>query len=865
MQEYSISIVTPFHNVRTEVFRSAVESMKKQTLGFENIEWIIVFHNCEQRYIDGAMELVRGMDNVRTEIIRNDVHTPSSPRNHGMRLITSRILGFLDADDSFTPWCMKEAVEHMQSSGAQIVWFRREYERENSNTIPMTEIVLWNQTYPEIIIDRDRNWDNEKLFSGVWGLVTSRIYDAAFLRENNVWFDEKAYFAEDYLFNLEAYGHVRRLCYLPQMIGYHYFINSESLVQKVEKTPSELIQYAIGFKQIFDTGLKYGFYMDAIMGGMFYTEMRFMMGTPSLTLADRIRIKEILEPYLEMMKPIRVSKLYSEKAVHERYYTVRDYLLHPEKWANGEDSDSLLPNDPSFQMQPVDMTVLREILERNVASDMGERYHFNDIITVRGFRAMVPVSNHETYRPLMALTSRIGESSVFVREPVRFYLRFLIGDDRLRMLPVTDSHLATYFDALDDAFRGQVTFPLFDQLFQRVSYNDNTSSCSVYAAVLQSYLEHRDPSAWNETSRLVMPGFILSDDGSAGYYVRVLYALAEEKLTQIFAPNTYSILRMMDFIRKNLAQLCDDLEHGTISGAEDAPSPAAGQAAIKANPERAAKIRKGAASFSGLQDIWPALTRITARYTDEFSFYTDLLSRYAEGIRFRAVDMIPEAMLGVAGDDGTFLLNTKGGFYELADAGAAKNAELILPAEAKEGRLYRLYVTNLAGLYRYDTERYIRVVRKAEDGAIRYLPYADFGRSLMTGGARLQPETLRDAACALCREQGVLALDYGYTCEAEEGLVLYLQPAAEGVISREDTPSLAAALDDILRRECAEYGVMRNMGSAPAPQVRILSEQTMYFFTETRAGRFLVAPDAVRPLHIAVQPEQVSFLRATEA
>ena len=325
MKEYKISIVTPFHNVRTEVFKNAVESMKKQTLGFESIEWIIVFHNCEQKYIDGAMGLIAGYENVRTDIIYNDVRTPSSPRNHGMRMVTSGVLGFLDGDDSYTPWCLEQALAHKESTGAQIVWFRREFERENAGTIPMTEIVLWNQTYREIVIDRNENWDNEKLFSGVWGLVTSRIYDAAFLRDNDIWFDEAAYFAEDYLFNLEAYGYAKRLCYLPQMIGYHYFINSDSLVQKNEKTPAELIQYAIGFTHIFETGLKNGFYMDAIMGGLMYTEMRFMMGTPALTLADRLRIKEILEPYLNMLKPIRVSKLYSEKALS------RQRSLSPEK------------------------------------------------------------------------------------------------------------------------------------------------------------------------------------------------------------------------------------------------------------------------------------------------------------------------------------------------------------------------------------------------------------------------------------------------------------------------------------------------------------------------------------------------------
>ena len=41
MSEYKISIVTPFHNVEMEVFKEAYESMTSQTIGFENVEWII--------------------------------------------------------------------------------------------------------------------------------------------------------------------------------------------------------------------------------------------------------------------------------------------------------------------------------------------------------------------------------------------------------------------------------------------------------------------------------------------------------------------------------------------------------------------------------------------------------------------------------------------------------------------------------------------------------------------------------------------------------------------------------------------------------------------------------------------------------
>ena len=141
-----------------------------------------------------------------------------------------------------------------------MVVFRREYELEREGLFPLTEIVLWDQTREETIIERD-NWDNEKMFSGIWGMVTSRLFDRNFLSENHITFDETVPYGEDILFLIEAYGKAERICYLPQFIGYHYFINGGSAVQSMENQPGEvLVSYAEGFRRIFDAAFRNGIY-----------------------------------------------------------------------------------------------------------------------------------------------------------------------------------------------------------------------------------------------------------------------------------------------------------------------------------------------------------------------------------------------------------------------------------------------------------------------------------------------------------------------------------------------------------------------------------------------------------------------------
>ena len=61
---YSISIITPFHNVDMKYFTECVASMRRQTIGFERIEWIIVVHNCEPHYYPELQAMFKDDPNV---------------------------------------------------------------------------------------------------------------------------------------------------------------------------------------------------------------------------------------------------------------------------------------------------------------------------------------------------------------------------------------------------------------------------------------------------------------------------------------------------------------------------------------------------------------------------------------------------------------------------------------------------------------------------------------------------------------------------------------------------------------------------------------------------------------------------------
>lgn len=136
---FEVSVITPIHNVDIDIFKSCVKSMKDQTLGFKNVHWIIILHNCSKQCTSVVKKLLSRYNNVDISILNNDVHSPASPRNFGLKKIKAPFVGFLDADDMYTPNCLEVSLREIKDSKAQILGFRRDHYMENQNLRLITE------------------------------------------------------------------------------------------------------------------------------------------------------------------------------------------------------------------------------------------------------------------------------------------------------------------------------------------------------------------------------------------------------------------------------------------------------------------------------------------------------------------------------------------------------------------------------------------------------------------------------------------------------------------------------------------------------------------------------------------------------
>lgn len=98
-------------------------------------------HNCTQDHISKITKLTKPHKNVVVKILEDNHRSPAAPRNHGLKFVTSKYVGHLDGDDSYTPNCLEVALKEIINSKAQILSFRREHEMENETLVPVFELL----------------------------------------------------------------------------------------------------------------------------------------------------------------------------------------------------------------------------------------------------------------------------------------------------------------------------------------------------------------------------------------------------------------------------------------------------------------------------------------------------------------------------------------------------------------------------------------------------------------------------------------------------------------------------------------------------------------------------------------------------
>lgn len=201
---YKLSIIIPVFNAGKDISNS-IESIVNQTIGFENIELIIVDDYSTDNSRDIISSYAKKFDNIKKIFLEENSGGASKPRNTGLDNVTTDYVIFIDADDSIMKDYCETLYDLIIKEDADIV-----YCREASKFLDGV------YAYSDISKDYSLVEDSLSLRLTVWG----NIFRKKLIDVHNIRFPK---YAEDGNFALRAYFYAKKIIQLPNYCGYIYY------------------------------------------------------------------------------------------------------------------------------------------------------------------------------------------------------------------------------------------------------------------------------------------------------------------------------------------------------------------------------------------------------------------------------------------------------------------------------------------------------------------------------------------------------------------------------------------------------------------------------------------------------------------
>lgn len=224
---YHISLIIPIYNAEKFLDRT-IKSVMKQSIGFENIELILVDDNSNDKSKEIIEKYAKKYDNIVPFYSKTNHGFPGFGRNIGLKKSTAEFIMFMDNDDEIDKDICKNLYETITYENADIVCCDKvnvDYISEIKHNINYINGIEKNNY---IIIEHD---DILKFGSiSVW----NKIYRKKIINENEITFLENTT-SDDFVFTITYFLKSKKLIYLKNYFGYYWNIKSDSLSHVVTK------------------------------------------------------------------------------------------------------------------------------------------------------------------------------------------------------------------------------------------------------------------------------------------------------------------------------------------------------------------------------------------------------------------------------------------------------------------------------------------------------------------------------------------------------------------------------------------------------------------------------------------------------
>ncbi len=209
---YKLSIIIPTYNEEKHI-KKTIESLMNQTIGFENIEIIVVDNSSTDSTKEILTEFSQSYTNIKCFFPEGNTGTPSRGRNIGIDKATSEYIMFLDADDKYLDNCCEIMFDTIHDTKYNIAMCKHRIIENEKFTI-LTEEDIQDISYS--IVNPLENMD---VFYDI--TIWNKIYRRDFLKK----YDIKCpvgYFVEDVYFCMQCYLNTNEIMCLNNYYGYEY-------------------------------------------------------------------------------------------------------------------------------------------------------------------------------------------------------------------------------------------------------------------------------------------------------------------------------------------------------------------------------------------------------------------------------------------------------------------------------------------------------------------------------------------------------------------------------------------------------------------------------------------------------------------
>ncbi|MDQ0492735.1 glycosyltransferase family 2 protein [Paenibacillus brasilensis] len=220
--DYKISVIVPIYNVE-KYLPEAMDSLKRQTIGFNNIEVILVDDNSTDESKNIADQFASENSNVISIHLSSSSGAAGKPRNVGIKNASAEYIMFLDPDDYYTDNACDLLYQKISEKNIDFAFASYRTISEDGS------IVLENNVLPKGFpdeIDSKSIEENQQLLElspSIW----TKIYKKSFIEKNNIEFPEKIV-SQDFVFNIHAMLSANGIYFFNDIVYNYRIRNKES-------------------------------------------------------------------------------------------------------------------------------------------------------------------------------------------------------------------------------------------------------------------------------------------------------------------------------------------------------------------------------------------------------------------------------------------------------------------------------------------------------------------------------------------------------------------------------------------------------------------------------------------------------------